>query len=104
MEGPMGSHLVERLTPVDGRSDLWSAEELLVEAGLVGAIEEAEQRAVYVRRDIRLSFDRRRVRCLRGPQRRATCAADLVSDPTPVSLSISSARLRSRLPFPSLFR
>ena len=38
------------------RSDLWSAEERLVEAGLLDAIEEAEQRAVHFRRDIRLSF------------------------------------------------
>ncbi len=38
------------------RSDVWSAEEWLVEAGLLDAIEEAEQRAVHFRRAIRLAF------------------------------------------------
>lgn len=38
------------------RSDAWRAEERLAEAGLLDAIEEAEQRAVHFRRDIRLAF------------------------------------------------
>ena len=37
-------------------SDVGSAEELLVKAGLLDAIEESEQRAVHLRPDIRLSF------------------------------------------------
>ena len=38
------------------RSDVWSAEERLVDAGLLDAIEEAEQHAVHFRPGIRLSF------------------------------------------------
>jgi len=38
------------------RSDVWSAEEALVEAGLLTAIEEAERRAVHLRPDTRLRF------------------------------------------------
>lgn len=61
------------------RSDVWSAEERLVEAGLLDAIEEAEQRAVHFRRDIRLSFRPKTTEvAYEDRSGEPPCAADLV--------------------------
>jgi hypothetical protein len=61
------------------RSEVWSAEERLVEAGLLDAIEEAEQRAVHFRPDIRLSFRPQTAKvAYEDRSGEPPCAADLV--------------------------
>lgn len=61
------------------RSDVWSAEGQLVEAGLLDAVEEAEQRAVHFRPDIRLSFGPKTAEVsYQDRSGEPPCAADLV--------------------------
>lgn len=72
-EGPRGS------SQWTVRSDEGSAEERLVEAGLLTAIDDAEQRAIHRRRGVRLSFHPRRAEVSYDDQSgEPPCADDLV--------------------------